>query len=165
MESKKQEIKRIRGTMAIHPEHRLVFTPQGKGQPQYEQIKKTTNGALMRTTGEKTQSLVAHLKVPADATDPAADLRDQLENVLKALPQQGKSPIPKGRRLLSNDGVEVRQNAKGFLEIGVKIDLRENVDYMKKFYEIMTEISKCLHYNADSLKRQCIALASSSTKQ
>ena len=124
--------------MAIHPEHRLVFTPQGKGQPQYEEIKKTTNGALMRTTGEKTQSLVAHLKVPADATDPAADLRDQLENVLKALPQQGKSPIPKGRRLLSNDGVEVRQNAKGFLEIGVKIDLRENVDYMKKFYEIMT---------------------------
>ena len=34
MESKKQEIKRIRGTMAIHPEHRLVFTPQCKGQPQ-----------------------------------------------------------------------------------------------------------------------------------
>ena len=32
-----------------------------------ESIKMTTNGALMRNTGEKTQSLVAPLKVPADA--------------------------------------------------------------------------------------------------
>ena len=128
MESKKQEIKRIRGTMAIHPEHRLVFTPQGKGQPQYQEIKKTTNGALMRTTGEKTQSLVAHLKLPADATDPAADLRDQLENVLKALPQQGKSPIPKGRKLLEKDGIVVRLTAKGRLEIGVKIARGEKAD-------------------------------------
>ena len=164
MESKKQEIKRIRGTMAIHPEHRLVFTPQGKGQPQYEEIKKTTNGALMRTTGEKTQSLVAHLKVPADATDPAADLRDQLENVLKALPAKGEAPVPRGRKLLEKDGVEVRLNAKGSLEIGVKIDLRENADYIKKFYEIMTEINKCLHYNEESVSKLKHALATSSTR-
>ena len=168
MTTNEKKINELRGKLTEYEGGMHIFRAAGKGEPQLEFIKGDKGGkksSLARTTGEKTQSLVAHLKVPADATDPAADLRDQLENVLKALPQQGKSPIPKGRRLLSNDGVEVRQNAKGFLEIGVKIDLRENVDYMKKFYEIMTEISKCLHYNADSLKRQCIALASSSTKQ
>ena len=164
MESKKLEIKKVKGTMEFQPEDKLVFTPQGKGQPQYEQIKKTANDALTRTTGEKTQSLVAHLKVPADATDPAAALRDQLENVLKALPQKGKEPAPRGRKLLEKEGLDVRLNAKGSLEIGVKIDLRENADYIKKFYETMTEISKCLHYNEDSVRKLCIALATSSTK-
>ena len=71
--------------------------------------------------------------------------------MLKALPQQGKSPIPKGRKLLEKDGVEVRQNAKGSLEIGVKTDLRENADYIKKFYETMTEINSS-HAELNKLK-------------
>ena len=65
---------------------------------------------------------------------------------------------------MKKDGVEVRLNAKGSLEIGVKIDLRENADYIKKFYEIMTEINKCLHYNEESVSKLKHALATSSTR-
>ena len=66
------------------------------------------------------------------ASRASGDLREQLEKVLKALPPTGRMPVAKGRRLMKKDGVEVRLNAKGSLEIGVKIDLRENADYIKK---------------------------------
>ena len=164
MATNELKTKKVRGTMEYLPEDKLVFTPHGTGQPQYEKLKTTATSALMRTTGEKTQSLIAHLKVPADAVDPAADLREQLEKVLKALPAKGEAPVPRGRRLMKKDGVEVRLNAKGSLEIGVKIDLRENADYIKKFYEIMTEINKCLHYNEESVSKLKNALATSSTR-
>ena len=133
MESKKQEIKRIRGTMAIHPEHRLVFTPQGKGQPQYEQIKKTTNGALMRTTGEKRQSLVARLKVDANAADPAADLRDQLEKVLKGLPESQRKPRLRGRFLKNSDELKVRLDERdGTISVLMTLDVRSK-NYVQRF--------------------------------
>ena len=165
MESKKQEIKRIRGTMAIHPEHRLVFTPQGKGQPQYEQIKKTTNGALMRTTGEKTQSLIARLRIPADAADPAASLYDELENLVKALPPSKRRATLKGRKLMDQDHAKVHLDMKGGrLEMALTIDLRENIDFIKNFNTICMEINKCLYYNSTTIQKQCRALASSSTK-
>ena len=96
MNDNKQKPKKIRGTMEYYDDDRLLFTPQGTGQPQYESLKKSGGSALMRTTGEKTRSLVAHLKVPADAVDPAADLRDQLEKCLKALPGHHAEPAPRG---------------------------------------------------------------------
>ena len=164
MATNELKTKKVRGTMEYLPEDKLVFTPHGTGQPQYEKLKTTATSALMRTTGEKMQSLVAHLKVPANAVDPASDLREQLEKVLKALPATGEAPVPRGRRLMKKDGVEVRLNAKGSLEIGVKIDLGENADYIKKFYEIMTEINKCLHYNEESVSKLKHALATSSTR-
>ena len=71
---------------------------------------------------------------------PAADLRSA-GKCAESPAGKGEAPVPKGRKLLEKDGVEVRLNAKGSLEIGVKIDLRENADYIKKIYETMTEIN------------------------
>lgn len=165
MATKELKTKKVRGTMEYLPEDKLVFTPHGTGQPQYEKLKTTPSSALMRTTGEKTQSLVAHLKVPADAVDPAADLRDQLENVLKALPQSQRMASLRGRRLMDEDYCQVRHNqSQGRIEIGITIDLTRDVNFEQKFYKTSMEISQCLLYNRDSLKKQCIALANASTK-
>ncbi len=153
MNDNKQKPKKIRGTMEYYDDDRLLFTPQGTGQPQYESLKKSGGGALMRTTGEKTRSLVAHLKVPADAVDPAADLRDQLEKCLKALPGHHAEPVLKGRKLMATDSCSVTVNqAKGQLEIRMTIGLRENPYYLKNFYTNMTKVSTCLDSNSSFLK-------------
>ena len=52
-----------------------------------ERVKASPNGSLSRTTGEKQPSWCVRLKVPVGVTDPAADMRDELEKVLKALPE------------------------------------------------------------------------------
>ena len=109
MNENKQKPRKIRGTMEYYDDDRLLFTPQGTGQPQYESLKKSGGDALMRTTGEKTRSLVAHLKVPADTTDPAADFRDQLDKVLKGLPGLPSEPVLRGRKLMATDGCSVTQ--------------------------------------------------------
>ena len=57
MATNELKTKKVRGTMEYLPEDKLVFTPHGTGQPQYEKLKTTATSALMRTTGEKTQSL------------------------------------------------------------------------------------------------------------
>ena len=40
--------------MECSGDDRLLFTPQGTGQPQYESLKKIGGGAMMRTIGENT---------------------------------------------------------------------------------------------------------------
>ena len=40
--------------MKCSDDDRLLFTPQGTGQPQYESLKKIGGGAMMRTIGENT---------------------------------------------------------------------------------------------------------------
>ena len=48
-------------------------------------------------------------------------------------------------------GKKILGQLKENLEIGIKIDLRENADYIKKFYETMTAI-KSSHADLNRLK-------------
>ena len=156
--------KKLRGTATFYTTGSVEFTPQQEGSPRFEPLKKTRNGALMRTTGEKQQSMVAHLKVPADSTDPAAELQDELEKLLKTLPEYHGEPRPRGRTLCRKEGAVFAYNGKkGCIEIALTIDLRQHVDYMKEFYKLTNELSQCLHINDDFLREQCRALAKCST--
>ena len=165
MDDNNQKIKHIRGSMRLYPSDRMEFTPYGQGEPQMERVKATANGSLSRTTGEKHQSWIVRLKVPVEVTDPAADLRDELEKVLKALPESRRKPAPKGRILMNQDGCQVTLNrSKGRIEIGMTIDLTTVINVKQFFTKKAMEINQCLDYNQISIKQQCIALAKSSTK-
>jgi hypothetical protein len=74
-------------------------------------------------------------------------------------------PVPAGKLLEKNDDFRLTVNqAQGRIEASFQIDLRQHADFMKQFYELLNQMSKCLYYNEDFLKKQCRALASSSTK-
>ena len=91
----------------------------------YAEIRKAGDGSLMRTTGEKRQSLVARLKVDANAADPAADLRDQLEKVLKGLPESQRKPRLRGRFLKNSDELKVRLDERdGTISVLMTLDVR-----------------------------------------
>ena len=165
MEDNNQKIRQIKGSMKLFPSDRMEFTPYGQGEPQMEKVKATANGSLSRTTGAKQQSWIVRLKVPTEVTDPAADLRDELEKVLKALPESRQRLVPKGRILMSQDGCQVTLNrSKGRIEIGMTIDLTTVTNVKQFFTKKAMEINQCLDYNQVSIKQQCIALAKSSTK-
>ena len=165
MEDNNQKIRQIKGSMKLYPSDKMEFTPYGQGEPQMERVKATANSSLMRTTGQKQQSWIVRLKVPVGVTDPAADMRDELEKVLKGLPQSHRKPPLRGRILMDEKDCQVRFNqSKGHVEIGITIDLHEEINVSQFFTKKAMEINQCLHFNQDSIKQQSIALAKSSTK-
>ena len=137
METKNQKINTLRGKLDEYTDGCHVFTPAGQGSPQLEFIKGDKGGkksSLSRTIGEKTQSLIARLRIPADAPDPTASLYDELENLVKALPQSRQKATLKGRKLMDKEHAKVCLNMKGGrLEMALTIDLRENIDFIRKF--------------------------------
>ena len=108
MEANEQKLKEVKGKMSLFKSDKMVFTPYGQGDPVYAEVKKVGGASLARTLGEKTQSLVARLKVDALAADPAAELRDQLEKVLKGLPDPQRKPRLRGRFLRNDADLKVR---------------------------------------------------------
>jgi hypothetical protein len=134
MEDNNQKIRQIKGSIKLFPSDRMEFTPYDQGEPQMERVKATPNGSLSRTTGDKQQSWCVRLKVPVEVTDPAAEMRDELEKVVKALPESRRKPSPKGRTLMNQDGCQVTLNrSKGRIEIGMTIDLTTVIN-VKQFF-------------------------------
>ena len=164
MEVNEQKTKTLKGSMKFFRDDRLEFTPYGQGEPMFTEIRKAGDGSLMRTTGEKRQSLVARLKVDANAADPAADLRDQLEKVLKGLPESQRKPRLRGRFLKNSDELKVRLDERdGTISVLMTLDVRSK-NYVQKFNLLSMEVNKCLDYNEDSMKKLARALATASTK-
>ena len=87
MEDNNQKVRQIKGSMKLFPSDRMEFTPYGQGEPQMERVEATANSSLTMTTREKQQFWCVRLKVPVGVTDPAADMREEQENVLKPLLQ------------------------------------------------------------------------------
>ena len=166
MDDNNQKIRQIKGSMKLFPSDRMEFTPYGQGEPQMERVKATANGSLSRTTGEKHQSWIVRLKVPVEVTDPAAEIRDELEKVLKGLPESRRKPPLRGRILMDKSDCQVRLNqSKGQVEIGITIDLREENNVTQFFTKKAMEINQCLHFNDLLLKKHIIALATTSTSK
>ena len=101
MNDNKQKPKKIRGTMENFYDDSLHFTPQGTGQPQFEPLKKSSGGALMRTTGENTRFLAIHPKVPPTlppSCRPSRRPARPARKLLKGLPSLPSEPILRGRK-------------------------------------------------------------------
>ena len=138
------------------------FLPQAQGEPQYEGISKTRNSQLKRSKG-KTPKLVAHLTAKAESIDPYADMMEELDKLFPA--NKKGMPRPHGRRLLSENGVDLRLNTeKRQLECHFNIELTSNVRYTDSLFNIFSKINSCLVYNQDSLKPLILAPEKSSTK-
>jgi hypothetical protein len=165
MEDNKKKIKKLRGSATMHDDGNFTFTPFAEGEPQREVMKRSGDSSLCRTQGEKRQSVIAHLKVPADSKDYVADLYDALGKLTKDQQTSMKSPTPKGRILEANDDYRLTlSNKEGKLFLSLAIDLAKDADFMKKFNDLTYRISQCLYYNETSVRQLCRALATSSSK-
>ena len=138
------------------------FLPQAQGEPQYEGISKTRHSQLKRSKG-KAPKLVAHLTAQAESIDPYADMMEELGRLF---PDNKKGlPEPQGRRLLAEDGVDLRLNAEQRqLECHFNMPLGGNLRYTDSLFNIFSKINSCLVYNQDSLKPLILAPEKSSTK-
>ena len=90
-------------------------------------LKKRGDAHLYETTGEKQQSLVAHLKVEKGCEDPAAELFEQLAVLTKDIVKD-KPVLPTTKSLVD--------------EKGLTVWLLKKTDQMKALITIDTSVSK-----------------------
>ena len=108
---------------------------------------------------------MAHIAVAADTKDPAYEMYRDFREITKDLGGFERIPVPAGKVLEKTDDFRLTVNqAQGRIECSWSIDLRAHADFMKQFYELLNQQSKCLYYNEDFLKQQCRALARRGTK-
>ena len=95
-ELKTSKVRRLRGSASIREDGTFDFRPDGQGASKQEDIKTVRKSRSYRTSGEKQQSIVAHIAVAADTKDPAHEMyRDSREipSVLKTKGAFGKGEV------------------------------------------------------------------------
>lgn len=168
----KKVLKKFRSTNTIFEDYSIDIAPFAQtGESNQTDVVESSGGKMFLTKGTKKQTRCVHLSVDAKEKDPVGRLYRQLENILaqarndgQDLPEYKAPAVPKGTVLeRCDDFVCSVNNTQGRVEVSLTIDLTKDVDFCDKLFKIYSGVSKCLHYNEDSLKKLCRQLAKRGT--
>ena len=101
-----KETKRIRGTARFYEDESFDFIPQQQGAPVQKDVTRVRKSTCYQTNGEKESSYVMHLNVDADSIDPAAELTDDFDRLLKRISPKAEKKLS-GKKLMDEDGTSV----------------------------------------------------------
>lgn len=153
-EPKADKPRKVRGTATIYGDNRVEFVPQAEGTPQQKNLRKRGQSTFYHTNGEKESSIVAHLRVPADCEDPAAEMFEQLHYFTKdMLSKEPQKPAQK--KMLEREGVSVwhiRKDHKVVVRMEICTDTEMELSSI--LFNLTSEVNKCLAINRHSLNQQ-----------
>ena len=150
-DSQKPQPRKVKGTAIFHADDSVEFTPQGEGTAVQRNVKKRGESRFYETEGEKQSSYVAHLKVNRNATDPAAEMFEQLDFLTKPLQRQ-ESKLPRNKALLDLPGVRVwhrRQENK--VIVMMEITPTATGELSSQLLKLTQDVNKCFAINRTSL--------------
>ena len=165
-------LKKFRSTNTIYEDYSIDITPFAQtGESSQTDVVESSGGKMFLTKGTKKQTRCIHLAVDSKEKDPVGKLYQQLDNVLaqarrdgQDLPEYTTPTMPEGTVLEKcDDFICAVNNAQGRVEVSLSIDLSKDVDFCSKLFRIYSNLSRCLHYNEDSLKKLCRQLAKRGT--
>ena len=168
----KKVLKKFRSTNTIYEDFSMDLRPfQATGESNQTDVVESSGGKMFLTKGTKKQTRCIHLAVDSKEKDPVGKLYQQLDNVLaqarrdgQDLPEYKAPTMPKGKVLEKcDDFICAVNNAQGRVEVSLSIDLSKDVDFCSKLFKIYSNLSRCLHYNEDSLRKLCRQLAKRGT--
>ena len=169
----KKILKKFRSSNIVYEDYSIEVNPFVEtGEKMQTELVECGGGKMYVTKGSKRQTRCVHLTVDAKDPDPVRKLYKQMDEVIEqarqeghTLPQYKPKAAPRGTVLEKTPDYTCALNeTQGHVEISITIDLAKDVDFCDKLYHNYVEISKCLHYNEDSLKKQCKLLAKSGKK-
>ena len=165
-------LKKFRSTNTIYEDYSIDIAPIAQtGESSQTDVVESSGGKMFLTKGTKKQTRCIHLAVDSKEKDPVGKLYQQLDNVLaqarrdgQDLPEYTAPTMPEGTVLERCDDYVCSVNHdKGMVEVSLSIDLSKDVDFCSKLFRIYSNLSRCLHYNEDSLKKLCRQLAKRGT--
>lgn len=140
--------RRVRGTLVASGDDRYEFVPQQQGEPQFEEMARSGEGRLKRSTG-KQPKLVAHLTCRADDEQAATTLQRQLDELMTDLRRDCPTMAPPaGRTLMQDADLNIKWNQKRrTISVRFDIDLSDQMDYTGRLLKLMTRINQCFVTN------------------
>ena len=142
-----KEIKKVRGTARFFDDDSLEFIPQQTGSPVQKDVKKVRKSSFYKTNGEKESSMVMHLNVDANSTDPVAELTEDFDKLLKNVSPKAEKKLS-GKKLMDEDGTTVYVSRKDHkMQICIVVDLEKEPLYKDFVYQQIFKIIKCFTYN------------------
>ena len=168
----KKVLKKFRSSNVIYDDYSIEVSPFTEtGESSRTDLVESGGGKMYVTKGSKKKTRCIHLSVDANDPDPVRKLYKQMDDVLEQakrdgqeLPEYKPKAAPRGTVLEKTPDYTCALNeTQGHVEISITIDLAKDVDFCDKLYHNYINISKCLHYNEDSLKKQCKLLAKRSS--
>lgn len=144
--------RKVRGTMTIKSGDNMEFRAYREtGSSTQQEIARKGDSKLYRTVGEKKNSLVAHIVLPADTTDPRAEIVEQVERLTAGLQPKAKTRL-RGKTLLSDDEVTVVACLKEHtVQVTLNINARQHPDYTSRLLTLMQRVNQCFATNQTSL--------------
>lgn len=146
---------RVRGSAKMNRETGdFTFKPYEEGEPDHKNVRRHGCCTVYETEGKKESSIVAHLKVKKDTTDPFGEMwPDFVAGMKPYIKQVPKAPTTKA--LMERPGVNVWQVKKeGLVKVLMTIDLKEEREPSTQLFNLTSEVNKCLVINETSLKRR-----------
>ena len=143
-----KEVKKLRGTARFFEDESFDFTPQQKKEtPVQRDVMKVRKSSFYQTNGEKESSMVMHLNVPANTTDPVAELTEDFDKLMKKIsPKAGKKLS--GKKIMDNGATTVTVNMKQHLmQVDINIDLQQNPHFKDFLYQQVFDIIRCFISN------------------
>ncbi len=147
---------RLRGVLTVlNDQQDCEFRAQrSTGVSTQKEVSSTKDSKLYKTTGEKKPKMVAHITVPADSADPAADMQKQLQQLTKGMKTKAK-PKLQGRVLLDEKDCRVVLNEKERrVQVIFDLDLTTSNDHQNQLIRKMQKISTCFAINQPYLSQQ-----------
>ncbi len=106
-------------------------------------LKQTKTGSLYETSQSNKAQIKLTASVPKDSADPAADLMEQVEGLLKDL-QKKKLKLPsKGKVLLDEEGVTVKASVDG-LQCLMRVPINDALHLNESLTNLTIRTTQCL---------------------
>ena len=120
-----------------------VRVPQPNDTRKAVRLKQTKTGSLFETSQSDKAQIKLTACVPKDSADPAADLMEQVETLLKDM-QKKKLKLPqKGKVLLDEEGVTVKASVDG-LQCLMQVPLNDALHLNESLTNLMIRTTQCL---------------------
>lgn len=139
-----KEVFRGRANVVIYDNNDVdVRVPKANEARKAVRLKQTKTGSLVETSQSDKAQIKLTCCVPKDSADPAADLLDQAEALVKDLQKKKLKLPPKGKVLLDEDGVKVKASVDG-LKLLMEVPINDALHLNESLTNLMIRTIQCL---------------------
>lgn len=140
-----------------------VRIPRADESRRANRLKETKHGSLVETSQKDTAQIKLTASVPKDSADPAADLMERVQELLKPIEKKERKLLPRGKLLIDEEGIKVRASTEG-VKIYVETPINDALHLQETISNLMIRVTVCLAQQNQYLKRLMIAAQKNSTK-
>ena len=139
-----KEVFRGRANVVIYDNNDVdVRIPKTNEARKAIRLKQTKTGSLVETSQSDKAQIKLTCCVPKDSADPAADLLDQAEALVKDLQKKKLKLPPKGKVLLDEEGVKVKASVDG-LKLLMEVPINDALHLNESLTNLMIRTTQCL---------------------